>query len=287
MKKGISYFVVFTMCVFMTLSVNSAEKPKNIMLLFDTKDYNKEIDNTIDVFFKKTLGSNDQLIVMTPANKMYSYSSETISQSREKINQEVKDTVKKHTSIAGAGYRNIYTQMLSIVDEIRRGPSGGQDVKNLIAAYEKHREELRATRKINEELLLELSDVFKRSKKVTGKTENHIYLFFQKELRPIPDKETMTTLRENRLVAFKAMEVFSDERSKTDFASEKIGKEMRDEAEVIFSFAYINLKKFSTKRYQLVDNSGDFYNAMAKIVKITGGKKVTTATPKIIFEKNI
>lgn len=266
----------------MIFTLYAGEKPKNIMLLFDIKNYNKEIDNTIDFFFKKSLGSNDQLIIMTPANKLYSYSYKILSESRKKINEEVKDTIKKHTSISGADYRNIYTQMLSIVEEIRRD-SGSRDVKNLIAAYENNRRELRMTRRIDEKLLLKFSDVFKRSQEVTGDTENYIYLFFQREYRPIPDKETMNSLRENQQVAFKAMEIFLEERTKIDFASEKIGEEFK-KAKVIFNFIYINPKKFSTKRYQLIDNSGDFYNAMTKIVELTGGKKVATTTPKIIFE---
>lgn len=266
----------------MNFSVYAGDMPKNIMLLFDIKNYNKEIDNAIDSFFKKGLGSNDQLIIMTPANKLLSYSNKILSESRKKITEKVKDTIKKHTSISGVDYRNIYTQMLSMVDEIR-GDSGSQDVKNLIAAYENTREELRITRRINEKLLLEFSDVFKRSQDLTGNTENHIYLFFQKEYRPIPDKDTMNRLRENQQIAFKAMEVFLEERSKTDFDSEKIGKEFK-KAKVIFNFIYINPKKLSTKRYQLIDNSGDFYNAMTKIVEKTGGKKITTTKPEIIFE---
>ena len=266
----------------MISTVRAGDKPKNIMLLFDIKDYNKEIDYTIDFFFKKGLDSSDQLIIMTPANKLYSYSNKILSESRRAINEKVKDTIKKDASISGADYRNTYTQMLDIVDEIRQD-TGSQDVKNLIAAYENNRRELRMTRKINEGLLLKFSDIFKRSKKVTGNTKNYIYLFFQKEYRPIPDKDIMNRLRDNQQVAFKAMEVFLEERTKTDFDSEKIGKELKN-AGVIFNFIYINPKKLSTKRYQLIDNSGDFYSAMAKIVEITEGKKVTTTKPKVIFK---
>jgi len=282
MKKRIYVSSVFLVLILLIFSAQAGEKPKNIMLLFDIKDYNKEIDYTIDFFFKKSLGSKDQLIIMTPANKLYSYSSKVLSESRKMINEEVKDTIKKHTSISGADYRNVYAQMLSIVDEIRQNPTV-QDVKNLIAAYQNNREELSLTRRINEKLLLEFAEVFKRSKKVTGDTENHICLFFQREYRPAPDKDTMNMLREDRQIAFKVMEVFLEETSDRDFASEEIGKKFK-EAEVIFNFVYINPKKISTKRYQLIDNSGDFYSAMSKIVEITGGKKITTTQPKAIFE---
>ena len=282
MRKKIYFFSIFLVLILLSLTVSGGEKAKNIMLLFDIKDYNKEIDYTIDLFFKKGLGSKDQLIIMTPSNKLYSYSSKVLSESKKAIIEEVKDALKKHTSISGVDYRNIYTQMLSLVDEIRENPTS-QDVKSIIAAYEYNREELRLTRRINEKLLFEFSDVFKRSKKVTGDTENHVYLFFQKENRPIPDKDTMNALREDRQLAFKVMEVFLEERSKTDFASEEIGKEF-NEAAVKFNFIYISPKKVTSRRYQLIDNSGDFYSAMSKIVDMTGGKKITTAQPKVIFE---
>jgi hypothetical protein len=284
MKKTIYVFGIFLIFVLMNSAVIASNKPKNIMLLFDLKDYSKEIDYTIDTLFKKDLGPKDQLIIMTPTNKLYSYSSKVISQSRKKINEEIKDTLRKHTSISGADYRNIYTQMLSLVNEIS-GDVGAQDVKNIIAAYENNRRELRMTRRINQKMLLEFSDIFKRSKKVTGDTENYIYLFFQKEQRPIPNKNIMNRLRDNQQIAFKVIEVFLEERSRTDFASEEIGEEFK-EAGVIFNFIYINPKEISTKRYQLVDNSGDFYSAMTKIVDITGGEKITTTQPKVIFEEN-
>jgi hypothetical protein len=284
MKKTIYVFGIFLIFILMSSSVIASDQPKNIMLLFDLKDYSKEIDNTIDTLFKKDLGPKDQLIIMTPANKLYSYSNKVISQSRKKINEEIKDTLRKHTSMSGADYRNIYTQMLSLVNEIS-GDVGSQDVKNLIAAYENNRRELRMTRRINQKMLLEFSDIFKRSKKMTGDTENYIYLFFQKEQRPIPNKNIMNRLRDDQQIAFKVIEVFLEERSRTDFASEEIGEEFK-EAGVIFNFIYISPKEISTRRYQVVDNSGDFYSAMSKIVDITGGKKITTTQPKVIFEEN-
>lgn len=282
MKKLICVTVVLVMFLLTILSLAASDKPKNIMLLFDLKDYNKEIDSTIDLFFKKILGPRDHLIIMTPANKIYSYSSKILSESGPKIIQEVKNNVKKHASVLGADYRNIYTQMLNTVNEIREN-RGSQDVKNLIAAYENNRKELIRTRRVNEQLLLEFSDVFARSKKITGDTENQIYLFFQKEYRPIPDGDTMNILRENMEISFQAVEVFLAERSKMDFASDQVAEELRNGG-VIFNFIYISPKEIPTGRYQLIDNSGDFYSAMSKIVDMTGGKIITTAQPKAIFE---
>ncbi|HRD02452.1 MAG TPA: hypothetical protein PLP57_07405 [Candidatus Saccharicenans sp.] len=252
------------------------------MLLFDIKYYSHEIDNTVDLFFKKMISPGDQLIIMTPARKMLSYSSKTIAESPQKVNREIKDTLKKHTSVTSSDYTTIYNQMLTIVNDISYG-TGLEDAKNLIAAYENNRRELRNTRRINQDLLLQLSDIFKRSREITGDTDNRIYLFFQREIRPIPDKETMNRMREATELAFDATRVFLEEKLEPDFNTDVITEEFKN-AGVTFNFVYINLKESLTQRYQLVDNSGDFYSAMSVIAQKTGGKTVTTNQPGTIFE---
>lgn len=283
MRKWIYLAGVLCLCSILLQPVYADDKPKNIMLLFDLNDHNKEIESTIDLFFKKVLNSRDQIMVMTPANKIYSYSSTALRQSRNKINREVREAVRKHTSVSGSDYKNIYSQMLRIVEEIRE-QTGSQDVKNLIAAYENHRDEMKRTRSISEDLLLKLSDVFQRSQEITGDTENLVYLFLQKELRPIPDKNSMDRIRDNPQLAFKAAEVFLGERSRTDFNAQQIGEAFK-KAGVTFHFIYISPKEISTQRYQLIDNSGDFYSAMSVIADMTGGNKITTSQPKTIFEE--
>ncbi|MDD8032143.1 MAG: hypothetical protein PHQ25_09180 [Acidobacteriota bacterium] len=282
MRKLIqTILLAFFLCL-LVLPVVSKDKPKNIMLLFDLKDYNKEIESTVDHFFNKVIGSGDQLIVMTPAGKIFSYSSKTISASPQKIISEIKDALKKHTSVTSSDYQNIYNQMLSIVNDIRDG-SGLEDTKNLIAAYENNRKELRMTRRINEAMLLQFSDVFERSRKITGDTDNQIYLFFQKEVRPIPDKNIMNNIRENPQLSFDAARVFFEEKTEPDFNVDKIAEEFKS-AGVTFNFVYITPKDLPTQRYQLVDNSGDFYSAMSVIADRTGGKVVTTTQPQEIFK---
>jgi hypothetical protein len=39
-------------------------------------------------------------------------------------------------------------------------------------------------------------------------------------------------------------------------------------------------------KFQRVENSGDFYDAISEPVKKTGGVKITTSQPKVIFEEN-
>ncbi|MDD8021350.1 MAG: hypothetical protein PHU81_09300 [Acidobacteriota bacterium] len=285
MMKIIRYawFVILSLGL-LILPLFSKGKPRNIMLLFDLKEYNQEIDNTVDYFFKKVIGPDDQLIVMTPSTKIFSYSSKTIAESSQKVNREIKDVLKKHTSVTSSDYRNIYNQMMTIVTDISYS-SGLEDTKNLMAAYENSRKELRNTRRISQASLLQFSDIFKRSRKMTGDTDNQIYLFFQREIRPVPDRETMARMREVKELAFDAARVFVEEKTESDFDTDLITEEFKN-AGVTFNFVYINLKELPTQRYQLVDNSGDFYSAMSVIAEKTGGKTVTTNQPSTIFEVN-
>jgi len=276
---------LFILCLFLSLfmffnaNIFSAE-PRNIMLLFDIKEYNKKIENTVDDFFENFLKSNDQVIIMTPAGKLYSYSSKTLSSSKNNVQDNIKNTLRKHTSSAGTNYRNIYTQMLDIVEQMR----AGEDIRNLLTAYENNRNQLAGTRKISEKLILNFANIFKRSKKVTGKTKNYIFLFFHKEYRPIPNKSAMNTLRENTEIAFRAMEILLEEKSKIEINTEKVSRELNDSGVKLY-FTYIEPEKRSTQRYQLIDNSGNFYSAISDIAKNTGGVKLSTSQPKSIFEK--
>jgi len=72
-------------------------------------------------------------------------------------------------------------------------------------------------------------------------------------------------------------------KTEEDFNVDKIAEEFK-KAGVTFNFVYIIPKDLPTQRYQLVDNSGDFYSAMSIIADKTGGKVVTTTQPQEIFK---
>lgn len=284
MKRCSSIFIFFLIFIFLIPVVSYAgnKKARNIMLIFDIKDYNNEIEKTIDFFFNKTIRQNDQLIIMTPANKLYSFSRKTLSSSRDKISKKIKNLLKKDTSVSLSDYRTIFLQMIDTVKEIRSGEA--RNVKNLLVSYENNRKELFMLRRINGELLLKFADIFKRSKKISGDTKNHIFLFFQKELRPIPDRNTMNELRDNMDVAFKATEIFLNDNSLLKMDIKKIVSEF-NKAGVNFNFVYINPKIHKSREYQLAENSGDIYDAMSQIAKGTHGITETTSTPKILFKE--
>jgi len=254
------------------------------MLVFDLKDYKIEIERTVEYFFNNELTPDDQVIVITPARKLYSFSKETLRSSKEQIIMKINDALKKHTSVTGSDYRAIYNQMeqsLKLIED-DQGAGYSSRISSYLVDYENDRKQLYNIRMVNQSMLLELAEIYKKTK---DKPDNQIYLFFEKVLRPIPSKETMETLRANRSIAFRAVEIFLEEKIKMKIELDKVLKEFK-KANIKLNLIYINPKVHKHYKFQKVENSGDFYDAMSELVKKTGGVKMTTSQPKAIFEKN-
>jgi hypothetical protein len=253
------------------------------MLVFDLKDYKAEIKTAVEYFFNNELTPDDQVIVITPSRKLYSFSKETLRSSKEQIMIKIVDALRKHTSVSGADYRTICDQMENTVKLIEDDQNEGYSsrIYSYFADYESNKKQLYNIRMINESMLLQLSEIYKKAK---NNSDNQIYLFFEKELRPIPSKETMEILRANPDISFKAVEVFLEEKYKMKIDLDKVLKEFK-KANVKFNFIYINPKVQRHYKFQIVENSGDLYDSMSKLVEKTGGVKITTAQPKAIFEK--
>jgi len=259
-------------------------KARNIMLVFDLKDYKVEIQRAVEYFFNNELTPDDQVIVITPARKLYSFSKNTLQSSKEQIKIQINDALRKHTMVNASDYRTIYNQMEDIVKLIEDDQNIGYSasINSYLNDYEANRKQLYSIRMVNQSLLLELSEIYKKTK---DNSDNQIYFFFEKVLRPIPSKETMEILRANYDISFKAVEVFLEEKFKMKIELDKVLKEFK-KANIKFNLIYINPKVHKHYKFQRVENSGDLYDSMSKLVEETGGVKITTSQPKVIFEDN-
>jgi hypothetical protein len=272
------------MLLLFIMNGNLLSKARNIMLVFDLKDYKVEIKRAVEYFFNDELTPDDQVIVITPARKLYSFSKNTLQKSKEQIIIQINNALRKQTMVNASDYRTIYNQMEEIVKLIEDDQSSGysSSLISYLNDYEANRKQLYRIRMIDQSLLLELSDIYKKTK---DKSDNQIYLFFEKVLRPIPSKETMEILRANREISFKAVEVFLEEKSRMNMELDKVLKEFK-KANIKFNLIYINPKVHRHYKFQRVANSDDLYDAMSKLVEETGGMIITTSQPKAIFEHN-
>ena len=284
MKKNLKFLLISIILLLFVINGNLISKARNIMLVFDLKDYKIEIKRTIEYFFNNELTPDDQVIVITPAGKLYSFSKETLRSSKEQIIININDALRKHTLVNGSDYRAIYTQMEQSLELIADDQNVGSSsrVSGYLVDYEANRKQLYNIRIVNQSMLLELAEIYKKTK---DKPDNQIYLFFEKVLRSIPSKETMEILRANRSIAFREVEVFLEEKIKMKMDLDKVLKEFK-KANIKLNLIYINPKVHKHYKFQRVENSGDLYDAISELVKKTGGVKITTSQPKAIFEKN-
>jgi len=282
MKTNLKIYSIPILMLLFIANVPLESKTRNIMLVFDLKEYKNEIKDTIDYFFEEELTPNDQVIIITPSKKLFSFSKETLKSSKEQIAQQINAALRKHTSVGASDYQTIYRQMEDTVNLIENDQNMGYSsrLNSYLIDYAANRQQLYNIRMINESMLLELSDIFKNSR---GNPDNQIFLFVEKVLRPIPSKETMEILRTNREISFRAVEVFLEDKYKTKIDLEKISKEFKN-AGIKLNLIYINPKVQKHPKFQIVENSGDLYDAISKIVEETEGRKITTALPRAIFE---
>ncbi|NIM91434.1 MAG: hypothetical protein GTO17_10860 [Candidatus Aminicenantes bacterium] len=284
MKKNLKFCLISIILLFFVMNGKLVCKARNIMLVFDLKDYKVEIKRAVEYFFNHELTPDDQVIVITPARKLYSFSKNTLQRSKKQIISQINDALRKHAMINASDYRTIYDQMKDIVRLIEDDQNLGYStrINSYLKDYEANRKQLYSIRMVSQSMLLELSEIYK---KTDENSDNQIYIFFEKVLRPIPSKDTMEKLRANYDVSFKAVEVFLEEKFKMKMELDKVLKEFK-KANIKFNLIYINPKVHKHYKFQRVENSGDFYDAMSELVEETGGVKITTSQPKAIFENN-
>ena len=283
-KKNLKFILISFMLLLFFMRGNLISKTRNILLIFDLKDYKVEIERAVECFFNNELTSDDQLIVITPARKLYSFSKNTLQGSKEQIITKIKDALKKHTVVYASEYRAIYDQLEDIVRLIEDDQSNGysSSITSYLNDYEANRMQLYRIRMITQSMLLQLSEIYKKTKETS---DNQIYLFFEKEMRPIPSKETLEILRANRDISFRAVEVFLEEKPEMNIELDKVLDEFK-QANIKFNLIYINPNVRSHYKFQWRENSDDLYEAMSKLVRETGGITITTSQPKAVFERN-
>jgi hypothetical protein len=285
---------VFSLCVFILAAslflqagASSDQKgPCTYFLLFQSTEYNSKIADAVDFFFHKVLQTGDQLAIVTPV-KQYGFNQQTLqSKTKEQLATAVKTVLKRDTAVGAANYRAIVDQMKTIVLNIRSGVDrtagamsrGETDIKSDLVNYRQLLENLDKIRMVKESLLLKLAQIANQQK-----GQKQLFVFYDKEIIPIPTRETMDNLRQSRTLGFDATEVFEADEAEEPIVTEKVGQAFAT-ASVIFNLVYINKQIPRDRRFQMKDHSQDMYSCLSKLAELTGGMVETTAKPEIAFK---
>ena len=271
--KNISVYgrVLIPLLVFLAFSgsiIAVEGAPAAYVLIFQGSEYDSKLGSAVDYFFNDLLKPEDSLLIITP-QKPYNYSPQTRqSQSPAQMIQITKDVLKRDISMGAASYKSILEQMEIVVDSLSSGGAGG---RSLLVQYRQLLENLRSIRKWNDDMFIKLAQMLK-----ANKGENHIFIFYQTELRVIPDRSTLNNLRNDPELKFDVSEVFEGENFTNVIDVEKVSQALQ-ESNVKLHFIYLKIKQRRRQGMEAKEFSGDIFNAFSKIARTTGGEVETTS----------
>ncbi len=162
---------------------------RNFILFFEILDYTKEMGDAVSFFLTQVLEPGDQLIIYTPV-RVYGFSRTTLAQPRRDLVRGVQDKLRGDTAFCRTNYQIIMDEMKIQAREVADNIASQEDLRRSLSLYRQSLANLQSLRKVNEDLLRQVVEVFKAN---PGK--NHAVMVYQAEFRPIPDKETMNRLR--------------------------------------------------------------------------------------------
>ncbi|MCX6583892.1 MAG: hypothetical protein NT166_27260 [Candidatus Aminicenantes bacterium] len=250
----------------------------NYILIFQASEYNSKMGDAVDFFFRNILKPEDHLSIITPANP-YNFSPQTRqAYPIEKLVSRTQDVLKRDISVGAANYQQILDGMMQLVREISGGTVGG-DIKSCMIQYRQLLANMRNLRKLNENLFMQLAGLFKKE---TGK--NYLYIFYQEELRIIPNRKTLQRLKESSEFNADTVELFEEENSQDFLNVETVSMALKD-ASVTLNFIYLNKDEKQKEWLEVKEFSGDVYSVLSKLATATGGQIEATSKPEAVLKK--
>jgi hypothetical protein len=257
-------------------SPQEGSMPRNFVLIFDILNYTREMGDAVTYFFNQVLAPNDQLIIYTPA-RAYGFSKNTLNKPRGELIATMKEKLRGDSAACSSNYTIILNEMKNLAGAIEGGQTTSVDtlsgLKNSLTLYRQEMENLRSLRQVNESLLMKIVDMFK-----TQQGKNHVVMLYEAEFRPIPNKETLSRLRDIPEIAFIIAELFASDDQKAPLNAEKF-IDIFGEGKVTLHFLYIKPRDKSSVQ-DFKEHSADMYDVFTKIAKATGGIVETTANPE-------
>ena len=279
-----SVSILFLAALIVLASVGSgvlqaADSQRNFVVFFEFLDNSSGVEDALKYIFNDMLGPDDLLIIYSPV-RLYSFSKTTLARPKAELIAMMKDKLRGDISQAAQNYKQVIKDMEGVVRGIETlvlgvgaaDPGEELDLRNLFLRYRQSFGDLQQLRKVNEAALRQIAGLFRNQR-----GQNHMVLLFEREFRPVPNREALNQLREFPVFAMQANELFASDNLKVPFNADAIG-ELFKQVPLTLHFLYINSKSGSTSGATF-ENSGDMYAVFSKIAKTTGGVCNTSAEP--------
>jgi hypothetical protein len=257
--------------------LQAADSQRNFVVLFEFLDNSSGVEDAVEYIFNDMLGPDDLLIIYSPV-RFYSFSKTTLARPKAELISMMKEKLRGDTSQAAQGYKQVIKDMEGIVRNLETivlgtGPADEEgDLRTLFMRYSQGLGNLQQLRKVNEPALRQIAGLFRNQR-----GQNHIVLLFEREFRPVPNRDALNQLRDNPVFAMQANELFASDNLKAPFNADAIG-ELFMQAPLTLHFLYVKSKSNFTAG-DTFENSGDMYAVFSKLAKTTGGVCVTIAEP--------
>lgn len=270
---------------------------RNFVLLFEIQEYLPRVGEAIDYFFETVIVPGDTLTVVTPM-RTYNFKKEAFEKlAKERIADQLKETLRKDATIGNAEYRNSVQELKSFMMQLFGGGGGGIDYDLQFDILRDYMQKLENLRKIDQSKINTFAEYLKGQP-----GQKHVFLFYQKELLPTVDPKVYTLLMSNtqqqdQPTEFVLMEIFDYYRRDVAFNVDEI-KQAFSDSSIAVHFLYItrsaehNLDATSQGSLAntglvMKEQSEDIYSAFRQIAAATGGITESTLNAEFAFQKAV
>jgi hypothetical protein len=248
---------------------------RNIILDFQATEYNPKLAAVIRYFFEHVMRPDDMVAIVTPV-KSYGFSRNTLQSSTpEQLVDAVVAILKRDLSSAGSGYQDIYNEMIRELRNVK----AGQDAKTELERYRQNQINLDTIRLSGLTKFAKLAESFQDGK------QNVVFIqFYQQEFIPVPDTQTIDSLRGDRDFQTMIGELFEIRKMDNPKGMEGI-VDAFVRAKIQFHFIYIPRDVRNVPDILMKEYVADLYGFYSALADATGGKSETSATPEAAFRK--
>jgi hypothetical protein len=274
-------FFIFIM-IWLSSPVNADQAVgRNFMLVFDVKEYSTPVKEAVTYFIDHVLEEGDRLIIVSP-KRLLAFSPDKLEVDKEQLILHILGILETDIASGEVLYRNTLKEMTADVQAVGIRLGSSPDI--VLESYKQRRQTLLALRGNLEERLMTFNKIFRRFK--SDNRDNHLLMIFQREQRPIPDKNSMDRLHMGISgFGFRAAEIFLAEDNQTKLDLPGLEHAFKY-AKVRVHFLYLHgSPEQQTRGIEFIDNSSDIYNGLVKLAKATDGIILSSPTPAHFLKK--
>lgn len=250
---------------------------RRFFMLFQFLDYNPQLNDAIDYFFKNVLLPDDTLTVITPL-KRYTLPREALeTKTREQISKELQNLVRKDTKIGAGDYNSLLNDLKKIVRSISGTPMTGMEsdsgsgfgLEFQLPRYKDTLQRLDEIRIVDQRKFLIFASQMKRMK-----GQKIVFFFYQREFRPEIDprilNQLMSLYQDQPNIIGQVQDLFTMYNRATRMDVTQISQAFSD-ASVMFNFIFMHKEPQDIRGIKMHEQSEDVFDTFVQVADSSGG----------------